>query len=227
MLTKLQYRTMIRQYLDDPVGKRWADANLDLATQLVIDDLWTDILDTNGYITSQLQTLVSLHSPGYIDKRLVADGGDLTKRLYRIQMIKNADSVFYRKDQRDFFLGAADLTSIATAPFTYEVKGDQIWLYGQAGAFGTQPIDIRYAFKPVAFTASLDGDSIQFPDGCESAIIYATAAAAMAKGNAEEAAQLTNLADRSYQRLLAAVRRDSRGPMVPYTSQSSEEFGSI
>src|SRR5258706_5800106 len=107
-LTKAQYRSMTRQYLDDPNAKLWSDGFIDLAIQLVLDDLWTDMLDQSAFLTSQLHTLNTLHSPGYIDLRLTTSGGDLTQRFYRVQLVKAAERVYYPKDPRDYLQGAGD-----------------------------------------------------------------------------------------------------------------------
>ncbi len=66
-LTKAQYRTLTQQWLDDPSAKFWTAANLDLLIQVTQDSLWTDILEKSPYYVSQLDTLTSLTTPGYID----------------------------------------------------------------------------------------------------------------------------------------------------------------
>lgn len=231
-LTKAQYRSMTRQYLDDPNAKRWSDSFIDLAIQLVIDDMWTDILDMAPFITSQLQTISSLHSPGYIDLRLAAQGGDLTQRFYRIQLLKAPSStsgqaarIYYPKDPRDYLLGGGDNSVIVASRFSYEVKGDQVWLYSSDMQFGPAPVDLRYSFKPMPFTAFADGNNIPFPEGSELAPILAAAANTMAKGNAEDAAQLIILADRARDKMLAAVRRQYHGALSPYTTGTAVEYG--
>lgn len=232
-LTKAQYRSMVRQYLDDPNAKRWSDGFIDLAIQLVADDLWTDLLDQNPWLTSQLQTISTLHSPGFIDLRLASMGGDLTQRFYRIQFVKGiadagsqAARMYYPKDPRDYLLTGGDQGVIVATRFTYEIKGDQLWLYSSDMQFGPAPVDIRYSFKPTPFTGLADGTPYPFPEGGEAALVMAAAAHTMAKGNAEEAAQLINLADRALVKLLASVRRQWLGSTVPYTTQSAHEFGS-
>ena len=235
MLTKAQYRTMVRQWLDDPNAKRWTDASIDLAIQFALDDLWTDILDDAPWMTSQLQTITSLHTPGgFIDLRQTAFGGDLTQRFYRAQLVKGAADagsqaarIYYPKDPRDFLLTGGDASVIVATRFTYEIKGDQLWLYSSDMQFGPTPIDLRYSYKPTPFTQLTDSFNVQFPEGSEAAAILLAAANTMAKGNAEENAQLMNMAEMSRQRMLAAIRRQWLGSMQPYTTQSTHEFGGI
>jgi len=223
---------MAREYLDDPNGKRWSDSFIDIAIQLVMDDLWTDMLDQNPFLTSQLQTFSTLHSPGFIDLRLATNGGDLTQRFYRIQLLKapstvgdQAARIYYPKDPRDFLLGGGDQTVIVATRFTYEVKGDQLWMYSSDMQFGPTPVDLRYSFKPPTFTSWADGSLIPWPEGGESAAVYAAAAHTMAKGNAEEAQQLLILAERARDRMLASIRRQWLGSTVPFTTENAHAFG--
>lgn len=225
MLTKAQYRTMTRQYLDDPDAKRWTDGNIDLAIQLVIDDLWTDMLDQSGYLTTQLHVITALTSPGYIDLRLTTNGGQLTQRFYRVQSVKNAAVTFYPSDPRDTFYGTQDDTVVAGSPASYTVRGDQLWLSDTSTSFATAPIDFRYSFKPTPFTALTDGTGVPFPEGGESAAVLAAAASTMAKGNAEDARQLFVMAEQSRIRLLASIRRQYHGMMVPWATGSGQEWG--
>jgi len=234
MLTKAQYRSMTRQYLDDPNAKRWNDGFIDIAIQLVMDDLWTDMLDQNPFLTSQLQTFSSLHAPGFIDLRLATNGGDLTQRFYRIQLLKapadvgsQAARIYYPKDPRDFLLGGGDTSVIVATRFTYEVKGDQLWMYSSDMQFGPTPVDLRYSFKPPTFTSWADGSFIPWPEGGESAAVYAAAAHTMTKGNAEEAQQLLMIAAQARDRMLASIRRQWLGSTVPFTTESAHAFGGI
>lgn len=218
MLTKLQYRTVIQQYLDDPGAQQWSSTNLDILTQLVLDDLWTDMLDMCPYLTSQRDTIAALHSPGYIDLRLTATG-DLSQRLYRVQSVKNATQSFNIKDPREVFLGAGDTTVVSANGYTYDIKGDQLWLYASNTSFATGSIDIRYSYKPAVYSGLADGTSVTFPEGAELAPILLTAASAMAKGNEEDNIQLTRMALDAKQRLMSQIRRKYHGMIVPFTTE--------
>src|SRR5258708_25627496 len=69
-LTKAQVRTAVRQMIDDPSAKRWSDPNLDQLIELVLDDLYGEILDMAPYINSQYQQIgLPLHAPGFIEDR--------------------------------------------------------------------------------------------------------------------------------------------------------------
>src|SRR2546428_1738742 len=140
-LTKLQIRMAIREYLDDPAAKRWSDANLDLLTQVVYDDLYGDILNTSPYWNSQYdQVAAPFTVPGYIDLRLVADGGKLNKRLYKLQQVMADGRQYFSKDPRDYLLKAATVTgdvstieALVEQRYTYELLGNQLWFHPLGG----------------------------------------------------------------------------------------------
>jgi len=223
---------MTRQYLDDPVAKRWSDPNLDLAIQLVLDDLWGDILDIAPYLTTQYQQLsVPLHVPGYIDLRLTANGGDLTQRFYRLQQLVADGRHYFAKDPRDYLLVAStntgDMSTVRAnveQRFTYEFLGDQLWLH-PLGAVSTF-VELRYSFRPKAFTTMIDGDNIPFPEGSEHCVVLLAAADAMVKGNAEEAGQMFSAGEAARQRMINSIRRQYHGPSVPFTPGNQTEWGS-
>lgn len=237
MLTKAQYRNMVRQYLDDPSAKRWTDPNIDIAIQLVIDDLWNDILDQAPYITHIQETLVPFFpyspslgfpisgatgSPVAIDLRTIVDGGQLSQRFYRVQHLIANEREYYVKDPRDYLivLGDAPTPALVETRFTYQVLGDQVWIHPPDST-----IELHYSFKPGKFTNFTDTDSIPFPEGNESAAIMQAAANTMAKGNAEEAVQLQSLAVTARDRMLNSIRRQYHGMTQPLTTGTSTEWG--
>lgn len=222
MLTKAEARTMIREWLDDPQAKRWSDARIDLATQMVIDDLWTDLLDVQSGLTSQLQTITSLATPGYIDLRLTTIGGHLAQRFYRVQRVVRGSREYRPIDPRDVLIELNK--SIVGPDFTYYVIGDQLWLFPLST---TDQVELRYSYKPIPYTSLTDGFSVQFPEGSESAYVLAASALTMAKGNVEDAAQLVVLAATARERCIMAIRRQYHGMMVPFTTGSPFEMGGI
>ena len=223
MLTKAQARTLVREWLDDPAGKRWSDSRLDLAKQLAIDDLWTDILDLQGNITSQLHNITTTVSPGYIDLRLTTHGGQLTQRFYRVQNVVRDERVYRNCDPREFVIQSNG--AVVAPDFTYFVQGDLLWLF----PLDTETdVELRYSFKPTPYTSLTDGMYVPFPDGNESAYVLAASALTMAKGNIEDAGQLFSLANQAKDRLLASIRRQYQGMMVPFDpSGSGVQFGGM
>lgn len=236
-MTKAQGRNMVRQWLDDPNAKRWSDPNIDLAIQLSIDGLWGDLLDQAPYLTRQVQTIVPFYpyspnlgptsggptgSPAAIDLRLTANGGQLTQRFYRIQHLVANSREYYAKDPRDYLisLGDAPTPALVEARYTYQVLGDQVWVHPPDST-----VELTYSFKPTPFTAMTDGMNIPWPEGSEDAYIMLAAASTMAKGNAEDAAQLIILANIARDRMLNAVRRQYHGMTQPFTTGTSPEWG--
>jgi hypothetical protein len=223
MLTKAEARTQIREWLDDPAAKRWSDSRLDLATQFVLDDLWTDMLDMQSLLTSQFHQITSFHSPGYIDLRLTTNGGDLTQRLYRIQHVTRGGREYRWGDPRDLVIESNAL--VAGGPdFTYYVLGDQLWMFPLSTS---DAVELRYSYKPITYTSLTNGNGVQFPEGSESAYVLGTAALAMAKGNVEDAGQLLALADQAKNRCFAAIRRQYHGMTVPFTTGTGQDMGGI
>ena len=220
MLTKAQARMMTREWLDDPQAKRWSDARIDLATQLVLDDLWTELLDVQSGLTSQLQTLTSLASPGYIDLRLTTNGGALAQRFYRVQHLTRGGREYRPIDSRDVLIENNE--AIVGPDFSYYVIGDQLWMFPLSTS---DQVEFRYSYKPIIYTSLADGSYVQFPEGSDSAYILAASAIAMAKGNVEDAAQLIVLADQAKSRCMASIRRQYHGMTVPFTTDRGTDYG--
>lgn len=220
MLTKSQARTLTREWLDDPQAKRWTDTRIDLAIQLALDDLWTDMLDTQSGLTSQLHTITDLVSPGYIDLRLTTQGGQLTQRFYRVQHVTRSGREYRSVDSRDVLIEANN--AIVGPDFTYYIIGDQLWLFPLNTV---DDVELRYSFKPTPFTSLTDGMNVPFPEGSESAYVLLASATTMAKGGAEDVGQLMLLAQQARDRCLAAIRRQYHGMTVPFTTGSSAEMG--
>lgn len=233
-LTKATYRTMIQQYFDDPNAARWSAANLDQLTSLVYDELWVSILDTNAYWNMQYDTInLPLHPPGFIDLRTTGDGGDLSQRFYRLQQCIADGRHYFAKDPRDYLMVASvagDPTTIQASTgieqrFSYQFLGSQLWLHPLGNV--TTFVELRYNFRPPIYTTLADGAIVNFPDGCEHAIILATAVHAMAKGNAEDTMQLRQFAAEAKQNLLDNVRRRYHGPTVAFLPENQWEWGGV
>lgn len=235
MLTKLQVRTAVQQYFDDPAAKRWTAPNLDQVISFVYDNLYGEILDTASYWNSQYQQIgLPLHAPGYIDLRLQSAGGDLTKRFYRLQQLIADGRQYFAKDPRDFLMMAStqtgDVTTIQASTgveqrFSYQFLGDQLWLHPLGNV--TTFVEIRYSFRPAVFTTLADSDSVEFPDGTEHTLVLAAAAHAMVKGGAEDPSGLMALAAEAKQRMIESIRRRYHGPTVPFAPSNQWEWGGI
>lgn len=235
MLTKLQVRTAVQQYIDDPNGKRWSPANLDQVISFVYDNLWSDILDTNPYWNSCYQQIgLPLHPPGYIDLRIQSDGGDLTNRLYRIQQVIADGRHYFPKDPRDYLMTASsqtgDVTTIRASTgieqrFSYQFLDNQMWLHPLGNV--TTFVELRYNFTPQSFTKLADGANVEFPDGSEHCFILLSAGHAMIKGGAEDPGGFMALGQKAQQSLINSIRRRYHGPTVPFAASNPWEFGGV
>jgi hypothetical protein len=221
-LTKALARTMIQQVIDDPNATLWSATNLDQLAELALDEMWSDILNYNPWFTSQLDTVLNLTSPGYLDLRLVADGGHLSKRFHRLQSIVRGGTTYSKYDPRDTVV---ELSKSLWAPDnSYIFLGDQIWLF----PFDlTTDVEIRYSYKPTAFTVLTDATKVTWPEGHDTAYVYEIAARAMTKGDRESNDSILQMASKSWDRLLDFVRRRQIGPTVPWSVDSSVDFGGI
>lgn len=234
-LTKAQYRTAIREAVDDPSGARWSNNNLDQLTEFVADDLYSDILDMAPYINSQYQQIsLPLRAPGYIDLRTTAFGGDLTQRFYRLQQVIADGRQYFAKDPRDFLMSATsatgDITTIRASTgveqrFSYQFLGNQLWLHPLGNV--TTFVELRYNFRPVPFTSLTDGYIVDMPEGSHKALIYLTAADALAKGNAEDAQQVRMIGEMAKQKMLDSIRRQTHGMIQPFAPSNMWEWGGI
>ena len=234
-LTKSQVRSQVRQLCDDPNGKRWVDAALDNLIEGIHDDLYSDMLDVAGYFNSQYQQItIPLHAPGYIDLRQTIYGGDLTQRFYRLQQCMTGGRHYFAKDPRDYLLTAASAsgdvstikdTSGIAQQFTFQFLGNQLWLHPLGGTSGF--VELRYSYKPQAFSTLTNGYIVDMPEGSYRALINLSAAEALQKGNAEDAANFRIMGEDARQKLLNSIRRQYHGATQMYTSNSPESFGGI
>jgi len=235
MLTKLQIRTAVQEYIDDPAAKTWSATSLDLVTSMVYDGLWSDVLDMAPYWNSAYQQLVSpFHAPGYIDLRLVADGGDLTSRLYRIQQVMADGVQYYMKDPRDYLLMAqsntGDVTTVVAQSeqqHTYQVMGDQLWLHPLRITAMLGFMELRYSFRPPSYVGLAAGDNVAFVDGAEHALVLSAAAHALARADTEDSSQIRSLAAEAREKMFASIRRRYHGPTQPFTTDSPNDFGGV
>lgn len=213
---------MIRQIIDDPDAKLWTDSNLDQLTELALDEMWSDLLSFAPYLNSQLDTITSLTSPGYLDLRIIADGGALSKRFHRLQSLVRGGTNYTKYDPRDSIV---ELDKEVFAPQnSYSFIGDQLWIFPLDTS---ADVEIRYSFKPAGFISLTDGTKITWPDGHDSAYVFEIAARAMVKGDREDNLRILNVASKAWERLLDTVRRRQIGPSVPWTPDSQHEFGGI
>lgn len=215
-MKKAEVRTLVRSMLDDESREIWSDATLDMLIEIVLDDLWADILDTSAWSTSQLDVLTSLVSPGFVDLRPIVDGGQLTQRFYRIQSVVRNGYTYSYTDPRHNLIDN-NLVLIG-GPYTYSVYGYQLYLFGPNGLELTPSVEVRYNYRPAKFTGLAETDIMPFLDGQESALIYLAALQAMSRAKVEAKQGLAMLAEQSRQRMMSSVRRQYVGPIVPFST---------
>lgn len=219
-LTKAQIRTLVQEVIEDSSAKRWSAANLDLLIQITQDSLWSELLDFDAYFVSQLDTLTSLTSPGYVD---VATGGDATKRFLRIQSIVRNGQEYTEVDRRDVVLEANTVKSHPRGvPYAYVKLGKQFHLLPYDTA---DDVEFRYSYYPTAFDSLADGTAVEWPEGHEAALVYETASRALSKGDTDDITQVAAIAAIEWQRLINAIRKSSHGPSTPFYTSTVDAWG--
>jgi len=219
-LTKAQVRSMVQQLLDDPNAALWSATNLDLLISLIYDEMWSLLLNNSSMLLSQKDVLTSLITPGFIDLRLVADGGSLSQRFHRLQSIVRDNQTYRKADPRDVVLEGN--TVIWAPAFQYVFYADQAWLFPLDT---TTDVEIRYSFKPASFSSLTDTTAITWPDGHESALIFESAGRAMLKGEREDSSRLLAVAAAAKDEMIHTVRNRSHYMTIPWSPSTAEEFG--
>ena len=210
-MTRFDFRQLIRDAVDDPKQARWKDEIMDLWTGLTLDSMWGELLQIDAFVTNQVDTLTSLTTPGYFDKRLDSGtpAGDLTQRLYRIKSIVRNGRELEEGDARNFLL-ENDVILAGHQPGYWHI-GDRIYISPLDTA---DDVEVSYSFKPAPYVDLEDSADVVWPDGYDAAVIYEVAGRLLAKGAAEDNQGYLVLADAEFGRLKAAVQRKSLGPIM-------------
>lgn len=216
-LTKAQFRSLLRGWVDDESTQRWTDAKLDLLVQVTQDELFARIHDLNPYFTSQLDTISTLTSPGYVELSTA-----LSKRFYRLQHVTRSATEYTEIDRRNVTLEDNELKAAERATRKYLLMGTQLHLF----PYETTPeVEVRYAWRPTRFTTLTETGTIEWPDGHESALMFETARRALARGGAEGPTTLDTLASNAWRSLLASASKETLGPITPWLVESPESWG--
>src|SRR6266850_400191 len=219
-LTKTQARDLIRQVIDDPQAAMWSDANLDLLTEITLDEMWGEIFSYSPWLKTQLDTIASITSPGFLDLRTVANGGALSQRFHRLHSVVRAGRTLTKYDPRDSIVEANK--EIYAPQDSYTFLGDQLWIFPLATSGN---VEIRYAFKPAGFTTLSAGTPVIWPDGHDSAYVFEVASRALVKGDREDNRTVLTTAAKAWDRLIEVIRKRQIGPNVPWANDSQHEFG--
>lgn len=204
MLTKAEARSQVRQWIRDPEGKAWADSALDVLFSGVYDELWSELLEAAPWASSQLDTLTSLTSPGYIDLRTLSNGGDLSKRFNKVQKVTRNGVEFSTIDLRHVVIEGSEL--IVGQDNKYAFLGDQLYLFPLST---TDDVEFRYSYLPSSFITTNESQYLAWPEGFEQVLTLGVAGRIkLADGNEG----LLALHAKGFQRLKAHMARRYSGP---------------
>lgn len=215
-LTKAQARTLVQAFLDDPGAKLWSAATLDTLIEGALDELWGDLLENFQWLRSQETTVLTPVAPGTVNLDTA-----LT-RFYRVQQVVRGSAALNLVDQRDVLVTGS--TEISAPAGSYTIMGGLLWMFPLSVA---PDVYVRYSSRPTSFTTLLDSDPVEWPDGYHLAYCYDAASRALEKGNREDSTMLGKRAEQGLYRLKAYLRKQTIGPITPWSSMDSMEFGSI
>lgn len=214
-LTKAQARTLIRQFIDDEAATLWSNANLDILTTGVLDELWTDLLEHSPFLLS-MEEAPTVTSPGYVDLDT-----ELT-RWFRIQQVVRENFVYTPADQKDAVVNDSEVVSADGR--TYTLLGSELHLFPYDT---TANVRIKYNYLPPSYGGLGDSDEVEWPDGHHLAYVYAVASRAMEKGDREDSARFERRAENALLKLKAVLRKRHTGPTMPWFDHDALEAGGV
>lgn len=224
-LTKLEARDLIRELMDDASDRLWSDSLLDRLATTTLDRLWGEVLSFAPRFTSQLDTITTLQTPGYIRLAQTTEtpAGDLTQRFFRVQSVTRAGREYAAADPRNIVVALNALVVRDTSrEWVYHIQGRQMWLVPLDTA---EDVEIRYSYLPPKFSGLADGDPVQWPEGMEDAYIYEIAGRAMMKGGREDATAMLGIAREAMADVRSYVSRLHGGVITPYQHMTAQAWG--
>lgn len=213
-------RTLVRELIDDRSGSRWPTSTLDLLFGATLDGLWGEIFDSQPRLTSKLETLTPT-APGYLDLRLVADGGQLSERFHRVQKLTRDGISYNEGHERDVSIEGS--TRITGDDYSWWVWGDQLWMIPLSSS-GT--VELRYSWLPRSWGSLSDGSQVPWPDTNEEAVAFKVAQRCLMKGSTEESETFAREAEQALQRTKTSIRHHGPGPAMIYLEDSPAAWGS-
>lgn len=214
-LTKLQARELLQHMVDDPSGVRWPEANIDMLMSVALDTLYVEVLQTQPYAVSYLET-PSMVSPGTISK------SGLTKRLFRIQKITRNGQEYSPAGSHQLVI--EDNAVVRADDYTYVVWGDNLHVFPYDT---TADVELRYSYLPAHFRTLDDSATVEWPDGHDLVYLAYTANLALGKGAAEDGTNWFLAYEKAKQLMMAAINRYHPGPITILTADTSIGWGSV
>lgn len=222
-LTKLEARDLIRELIDDASDRLWSDALLDRLATLTLDSLWGELLEVNPRLTSQLDTIATLQTPGYIRLQLTTatPAGDLTQRFREVQSVNRNEQGYSPVDARNIVIQGNELiVNDDPHQYGYLKFGQQFWLFPLDTA---EDVEFRYSYLPEKFSSLADGDAVEWPEGFDDAWTWEVAGRAMMKGGREDPAGHLAIAGKSMASLRSLIKPNK--VIVPFQSMPAQAWG--
>jgi hypothetical protein len=217
------YIEAIRTEMDAEEHPRWTDASLARTLGAVHVLEWGELLESCPAIRLQTLTVTRDASGRVLVSDLTSPNiGDLRRVFYRVRDAEDAERRKFRVEDYD------DAPSRARAGSTARVvrrEGD----YLQFTPVEALDVVVTVNHTPTpANLLSAGGVEVEWPEGHENVLIYASAAIAMMKGGTETdpAAALNAVAAKFRTRMTQALTRTFGGPRrIKYTDTAGEWGG--
>lgn len=211
--TKAQATTVIRDWLDDPSGVRWAPASFDLQVSMILDGLWRNIL-TALPRTRVARATVALASPG------VLDVSTLDSRFHGLISLVRDGRHMSEVNQKDVVVEAG--VAIVSEQDTYMKLGDELHIFPY-----TYPstVELVYSYIPPVFSGLADGAAVVWPEGHELAYVLRVAGLLSLKGNVEDSNQMLIMAEREWLAMMSTLTGQTPGGQSMFLADSATSWG--
>lgn len=227
-MTKSDLRTRVLQAADAVGTTRWdttANGEVDQHIGIVMDKEWKRILNANAFYRVSRLAPVS-DSDGYYALADFSSGtGDSTQRLYRIIAI-TIDNVVYEQTQLSRYV-LAPTTTVATPMYLWYIEGTKIAALPKQ-TLKEASVVVNW-IPPRQDQLSGDSVTVDFPNGYENVLVWASAAQLLNKGGAESdaASILAAQAEELREDMLQDLARQSIKPITMQFNDMNYDWASI
>lgn len=207
-LIKSSVRTLIQELIDDASAAFWSAGNLDLLTEICLDECHGDLLEHAPWLSTVTERISSFDSPGTLNLASALAAPDRPYKILKVQR----DERTYRYVS-PWNVMYENSTKVSVPDYTYTIVGNILHMF----PYDTSTtVEITYNTLEAKYTGIADGAafSTMWPDGMESAFIFLVASRAILKGDREEGDRLAREAAVAQKRLYARIAKPTGEPVA-------------
>lgn len=222
-LTRTEYLREIRAMADATSSARWTDATITVLLNSVFKREWSRILNANRYYRVGERTVTLDASGRFALSSLTSGSGNTVETFYKIIGVNNGEAIYAPAELRDNML-TASLGQVSAAQRTFWRVGSEVQCYPYTSG---ESIDVVVNYLPcLPGSLSSDSDTVDYPEGYETVLIYETAAAMLMKGGAETdaSADFKAIAEEVRGDMLADISRMTTDPTQMRYNDSSIDW---